>query len=171
MSMSNSDEILLWRTSLYSYTMTQVIYEDLQCLQGAARCCHPHSAHPPRSWQYKSSLTDWERSILISVLKYKSLILLFYILMNLIFYVVVFSSGRPFCTAAQWCIPFRYLPSFPVISKYGVFVTAPRFSTCKSGFPLFSNYQIPGFLKAFGPKFQVFSRFVCAKFQVLSYKI
>ncbi len=27
-----------------------------------------------------------------------------------------------------------------------------------TGFPLFSKYQIPGFLKVFGPKFQVFSR-------------
>ncbi len=35
-----------------------------------------------------------------------------------------------------------------------------------TGFPLFSKYKIPGFLKVFGPKFQVF----CAKFQVLSYK-
>ncbi len=35
-----------------------------------------------------------------------------------------------------------------------------------SGFPHFSKYQIPGFLKVFGPKFKVF----CAKFQVLSYK-
>ncbi len=26
------------------------------------------------------------------------------------------------------------------------------------------KYQIPGFLKVFGPKFQVFSRFLCAKF-------
>ncbi len=30
----------------------------------------------------------------------------------------------------------------------------------------FSKYQIPGFLKVFGPKFQVF----CAKLQVLLYK-
>ncbi len=29
----------------------------------------------------------------------------------------------------------------------------------KSGFPLFSRYQIPGFLRVFGPKIQVFSRF------------
>ncbi len=28
-----------------------------------------------------------------------------------------------------------------------------------TGFPLFSKYQIPGFLKVFGPKFQVFSSF------------
>ncbi len=28
-----------------------------------------------------------------------------------------------------------------------------------SGFPLFYKYQIPGFLKVFGPKLQVFSRF------------
>ncbi len=30
----------------------------------------------------------------------------------------------------------------------------------------FSKYQLPGFLKVFGPKFQGFSRFFCAKFQV-----
>ncbi len=43
-----------------------------------------------------------------------------------------------------------------------------------TGFPLFSKYQIPGFLKVFGPKFQVFSSFFVfvffSKFQVLSYK-
>ncbi len=33
-------------------------------------------------------------------------------------------------------------------------------------FPLFSKYQIPGFLKVYGSKFKVF----CANFQVLSYK-
>ncbi len=37
-----------------------------------------------------------------------------------------------------------------------------------TGFPLFSKYQIPGFLKVFRPKFQFFSRFFYAKFQVLS---
>ncbi len=42
--------------------------------------------------------------------------------------------------------------------------------TIITGFPLFSKYQIPGFLKVFGPKFQGFFKFFCANFQVLSYK-
>ncbi len=37
------------------------------------------------------------------------------------------------------------------------------------GFPLFSKYQIPGFLKVFGPKYQGFFKVIYAKFQVLSY--
>ncbi len=40
-------------------------------------------------------------------------------------------------------------------------------STILPGFPLFSKYQIPGFLKVFGLKFQA----CCAKSQVLSYKL
>ncbi len=76
-------------------------------------------------------------------------------------------------------------PDFPVPGNY--FFEFPEFpgypwperSLCRvivnyekitwplaTGFPLFSKYQIPGFLKVFGTKFQVF----CAKFQVLSYK-
>ncbi len=30
---------------------------------------------------------------------------------------------------------------------------------CYTGFPLFSKYQIPGFLKVFGPKFQPILKF------------
>ncbi len=30
----------------------------------------------------------------------------------------------------------------------------------QSGFPLFSKYQIPGFLKVFRPNFQIFSSFI-----------
>ncbi len=31
----------------------------------------------------------------------------------------------------------------------------------RTGFRLFSKYQIPGFLKVFGPKFQIFQDFLC----------
>ncbi len=41
--------------------------------------------------------------------------------------------------------------------KYGIRIHP--WGIVGSGFPLFSKYQIPGFLKVFGLKFQVFSRF------------